>query len=209
MFDNDKDAEHLYIRQIVTRETPGEIIQAMKKDGVSKLLKADVLPRKIMPIKNMIVTREHLEKIGIVFHDDIDELFVQVTLPPGWHKVPNNGYWSYLVDEKGRNRASIGYKTAFYDRWAQIYLATRYDYRIVPAVSYNNPKYSVEKTPKVGVVLDGEKEIWRTPIYDPTVSTDIKWYMAAELMAKPCEEYLNTNFPLWTDPTAYWEDTNA
>jgi hypothetical protein len=42
-----------------------------------------------------------------------------VKLPEGWHiKATDHSMWSNLVDDKGRNRASIFYKAAFYDREA-------------------------------------------------------------------------------------------
>jgi len=48
---------------------------------------------------------------------DGDELFRYCRLPEGWKKVPTEHHlWTSIVDEKGRERGSIFYKAAFYDR---------------------------------------------------------------------------------------------
>jgi len=57
--------------------------------------------------------------MGIVFGEKVDDLFTSVTLPEGWHKeATEHAMWSKLIDDQGRERASIFYKAAFYDRSA-------------------------------------------------------------------------------------------
>lgn len=46
-------------------------------------------------------------------------LFRPVTLPPGWARQgSDHSMWSYIVDERGRQRVAVFYKAAFYDRSA-------------------------------------------------------------------------------------------
>lgn len=49
-----------------------------------------------------------------------DELFTAATLPEGWTKEgTGHSLWTDVVDERGVKRIAIGYKAAFYDRWAR------------------------------------------------------------------------------------------
>ena len=58
-------------------------------------------------------------KMGAPLKDD--PLFRRAELPAGWSIKPtDHNLWSDLCDETGKKRASIGYKAAFYDRWATI-----------------------------------------------------------------------------------------
>lgn len=48
-----------------------------------------------------------------------DPMFRDATLPAGWSKQgSDHDMWSYIVDEHGRQRVSVFYKAAFYDRSA-------------------------------------------------------------------------------------------
>lgn len=52
-----------------------------------------------------------------------DELFIYAELPPGWTRQGSgHSMWSYIVDERGLKRVAVGYKAAFYDRWAHMSL---------------------------------------------------------------------------------------
>ena len=63
--------------------------------------------------------RSILESWGFVFgepHSD-DPIFCDGKLPVGWDMKPSDhSMWSYIYDEEGRERVSIFYKAAFYDR---------------------------------------------------------------------------------------------
>ena len=55
------------------------------------------------------------------YRSNEDDLFVDVILPNGWSKVnTDHPLWSKLIDDKNRVRATIFYKSAFYDRDAFI-----------------------------------------------------------------------------------------
>lgn len=60
-----------------------------------------------------------LEEWGVVRMGEADDLFFAVSLPEGWSKQStNNSLYSNLVDGDGLIRASIFYKSSFYDRKA-------------------------------------------------------------------------------------------
>ena len=59
------------------------------------------------------------EALGFTFGDpdEGDPMFRPATFPEGWQRKDyDDAMWSYLVDEYGRDRVSIFYKAAFYDR---------------------------------------------------------------------------------------------
>lgn len=67
------------------------------------------------------------ERIGFVFGDIIDDLFVAVTPPEGWGLRPTDHYlWTDLVDGQDRKRGIQCYKAAAYDRDAFYHFNTRY-----------------------------------------------------------------------------------
>ena len=86
----------------------------------------DFVASETLPINIIGSTKEQFEQMGIVFGQPVDDLFYEVRLPEGWKKIPtDHSMWSKLVDEQGRERASIFYKAAFYDRSAFLSLATQ------------------------------------------------------------------------------------
>jgi len=98
--------------------TPGGI-EAQEARGQQEFAANSTLPRKGDSWNASC--REQLEEMGIVFGENVDALFVEVQLPEGWKKIPtDHSMWTDLVDEKGRKRAAIFYKAAFYDMSAHI-----------------------------------------------------------------------------------------
>ena len=64
-------------------------------------------------------SRKAFEKLGFVFGNQQDEIFIKVQFPKGWRKkVTDHSMWTDIVDETGKKRGSIFYKAAFYDRGA-------------------------------------------------------------------------------------------
>ncbi len=88
-------------------------IEEQESAGQAQLVNSTVLP---------IDTRGRdadFEALGFTFGERVDELFREATLPEGWtRKGSEHAMWSHLVDEQGRERVSIFYKAAFYDRCA-------------------------------------------------------------------------------------------
>lgn len=94
-------------------------IEAQEARGQYELAGSDVLPADCDSS-----SRALLEAAGVVFGEPVegDPIFVHVTLPAGWKKVPTgHSMWTDLVDADGKKRAGIFYKAAFYDRNAHLY----------------------------------------------------------------------------------------
>jgi hypothetical protein len=90
-------------------------IEAQEQRGQDELVRSEVLPAK--------GDWEELTKLGFVKGEPVngDPLFVHAKLPAGWKKKgSDHAMWSYVLDEKGEERASIFYKAACYDRDAFI-----------------------------------------------------------------------------------------
>lgn len=99
-------------------------IEASEARGQQELVHSNTLPSEMQK-----EDRDTLEAAGVVFGKVVggDSLFIQCTLPEGWTKKPaSHPMWSELLDEKGRKRASIFYKAAFYDRKARLDVETYY-----------------------------------------------------------------------------------
>ena len=91
---------------------PGSI-EASEARGQHELVASTQLPCRVIGDKSQ------LEAAGVVFGEPTpnDPLFCEAKLPAGWKKeATDHSMWSKLVDDKGRTRASIFYKAAFYDR---------------------------------------------------------------------------------------------
>jgi hypothetical protein len=151
-------------------------IERQEAKGQAELVQSEVLPTEIG-----IKDKKVLELAGVVFGKavDGDEIFTNVKLPAGWQKVPTgHSMWSELKDDKGRVRASIFYKAAFYDRHAFI----RCDCRI--RLKYaDDGKYDVVKD---DVII-------------------FKGCTGYEESRKQCEDWLRLNYPNWQDPAGYWD----
>lgn len=169
-------------------------IEAQEKRGQSKLTASSVLPVKI----NSGGDRSVLEAWGIVFHDDdADDLFVPVDLPEGWTvEATDHAMWSKLLDDQGRERASIFYKAAFYDRDAFINIGTRYRVRT------DYPEGYTGGDPITAVVEDAGKVIHRTEAFE-----DGKSYENSDRARLAAFAWVDEHYPDWRDPLAYWEAT--
>lgn len=109
------------LKNALVASTPGGI-ERQEAAGQRTLVASAMLPKEING-----ATREQLTALGFKFGADVDELFVQCELPPGWTKRgTDHSMHSDVLDEKGRKRAGIFYKAAFYDRRADMSVGRRY-----------------------------------------------------------------------------------
>lgn len=154
--------------------------------------------------------KEYLEQMGVVFGEDADDLFVSVQLPDGWSKGhAEDSRGSYLLDDKGNRRASIFYKAAFYDRYANISLTRRYSARTQPVGGYKGDHKSREWE---SIALDQGKEIWHSvrirpkPEYSEDTRFEwLAWQDAKKALGGLAVEWLDKNKPDWRSPLAYWD----
>ncbi len=146
-------------------------------------------------------SREKLERMGIKFGDDVDDIFVAAQLPDGWtKKATNHSMWSELLDEKGRRRADIFFKAAFYDRKAHISLCIRFSVSVYEPCSANgDPMDDCTATHRKGVVKDGDTVIHTVGI------CEFRDYQAADELERQGYLWLNEHYPEWRDQMAYWD----
>jgi hypothetical protein len=166
----------------LTASTPGGI-EAQEKAGQTTFVANSQLPKEC--------PRKELEAMGFKFGADVDNLFVSVTMPAGWKKqATEHSMWSELVDDKGRKRAGIFYKAAFYDRSAHMGLDRRYGISC-----YEKAGEGMDAV----TITDCGKEIHRLGTYKE------RDYPALDVLEKKAKDWLNEKFPKWQDATAYWD----
>ncbi len=138
-----------------------------------------------------------------MFGDDVDDLFINVVLPDGWQKKPtDHSMWSDLVDERGRKRANIFYKAAFYDRSAHLNLVYRYtvsgyescNEQGDPAENYN------DGTHYATCILDCGKLVKIIAIRQQQQS-----WGEGDAHSKIARDWLDKNYPDHKSPLAYWD----
>lgn len=166
--------------------TPGGI-EAQEAAGQAALVKSELLPKKIRGI-----TREQLTEMGFKFGKEVDELFVECQLPAGWKKQgTDHSMHSDLLDDKGRCRAGIFYKAAFYDRRADMSMTARFH-----IASYENG--SDENHQRV-VVKDGDTVVHELGEYKRHD------YDHQDKLEDAGKAWLTENFPQWKSPLAHWD----
>lgn len=180
----------------IAATTPGGI-EAQEAAGQATFVSNETLP------KGMLhgCSREQLEQMGIKFGADMDDIFVTAQLPEGWEKqATDHSMWSDLLDEKGRKRAAIFYKAAFYDRSAHISLCRRYGvhgYELCD--SEGRPMEYGKNSHLQTVVKDCD-----TTIHVVGIREDLD-YQTGETHGAEGRAWLNAHFPKWENPLAYWE----
>lgn len=109
-----------YLADQLVHGTEG-FIEGMEAQGQKELVQSDVLPMRI----GYDETDADYEALGIVFGETVedDPIFRHATLPEGWYREgSDHNMWSHIMDETGKERISIFYKAAFYDRNAHMYI---------------------------------------------------------------------------------------
>ena len=184
------------IDNLLVAATPGGI-ERQEAAGQCSFVASETLPKEMLHG----CTREKLEQMGIKFGEDVDDLFVAVQLPDGWKKrATGHSMWSELLDQKGRQRAKIFYKAAFYDRRASISLSYRYTVNSYEACDKDgNAAEDGKHTHIKVVVLDCDQPVHVVGIYE-----DRDYSLGSELV-KQAKAWLDQNHPDWRDPLAYWE----
>lgn len=172
-------------------------ILAQEAEGQQSFVNSETLPTD-MGCYSGYNTKAILEAAGVKFVCTVpdDPMFQVVELPEGWQKkATDHSMHSNLVDNKGRVRARIFYKAAFYDRSANLSLARRYE------VSFD---YDRSENEGVGVanVTDGGEVIFST---EPIPVNREKSWKTSEQANKLAVEWLDKNYPDWENPGAYWD----
>jgi hypothetical protein len=191
-----------FMAETLTRGT-GDAIIASESRGQQQLVNSTLLPTQGTE------DPARWETMGIALGAVLpgDPLFREAKLPPGWSKQPTeHSMWSDLVDDRGRVRAHIFYKAAFYDRRADIRLAGRFQIEMAPAVGDN------WDGPLCYRVLDGKHEIYRSGSFErPSDSADrsdwVEYGLEVDRARDSGGEWLAEHgYPDWQNPLAYWDD---
>ena len=166
----------------IAASTPGGI-EAQEKRG-----QMEQATKTTLPIDGTSgEKRAAWEKLGFIFHENEDRLFVNVLFPVGWKKQPtDHSMWSDLLDDKGRKRAAIFYKAAFYDRSAHIHFCHRFSVGC----------YSDDNTVTIKDCGTVAHVIGEHPKGD---------YKAMDELREKAAAWLNEKYPLWNDAQAYWD----
>lgn len=173
-------------------------IERQEKDG-----QREVCASEMLPVKSSTYgcnADDVLRGWGIELGEPTaaDPLFRPCKLPADWKIVPtDHDMWSRLVDDKGRVRAGIFYKAAFYDRKAHIALRTRF--------TISAYEWKREDVNRWAAVKDGENIIFVSALmpFDAEPATD--QYLALDLAEAECKAWLEANYPGWEDPRNHWE----
>lgn len=171
-----------------------QMIYDQEAVGQESFVGSETLPSKMLYPEN---AKKMLKKWGFVFHGEVegDPMFHYVTLPEGWKKErTDHSMWSKLLDQQGRERASIFYKAAFYDRSAHLSLTCRYGFH----TDYD--RRDAEGV-EVVIVTDCGERIHET---EPLANEDGQNWESYEKSKKVAVAWLDERYPRWRDPTAYW-----
>jgi hypothetical protein len=174
---------------------PSGAIERQEAQGQRELVASDTLPT---DMGHSDGARQILEAAGVKFLGPVegDSLFQYVALPDGWSKKPtDHSMWSHLVDAKGRVRASIFYKAAFYDRSAHLGLDSRY------SVSFDYDRRD-NSSEAVCNCMDGDTVIHSTEPVAMLAKND--WSAQDKANDAACA-WMNKHFPEWDSPAAYWD----
>jgi hypothetical protein len=140
--------------------------------------------------------RRRWEAVGFTFGEVIQErngtIFVEAAFPPGWTLKPTeHAMWNDVVDEKGRKRAAVFFKAAFYDYSAHTFgLETRYNVKGV---------YGRESNIEAYTVADWDGTALHTVPVPPGLG-----YSAQDEYRKPAQQWLDEHYPDNADPLKYW-----
>lgn len=189
-----EDAFDLLMRAFDTGAS-SDAIMSQEAAGQTSFVSSDTLPSEMQYDTRAVLEVAGVKFLGIV---EDDPLFQWVELPPGWKKVPtDHSMWSNLVDDKGRKRASIFYKAAFYDRSAHIGAKRRYNYRI----DYDKLDAGIAQA----VVTDGGNEIHRTSAVEFVNDDSRARYDSQDSAHGEAKAWLAEHYPDWENAAAYWD----
>jgi hypothetical protein len=175
------------IENFLTAITPGGI-EAQEKRGQQALVNSDILPKQC--------PKKELQKLGFKFLGDHDDIFLKVEMPKGWKKEKSDhDMWSYLIDDRGRRRAFIFYKAAFYDRSANMGLYTRFS---------SSQNYDLKDALQF-FVMDEDNIIYATATVKFIKAYDEAYILIERELDKEVMDWLSKNYPDYKNVLAYWD----
>lgn len=126
--ENDIQMMNLFLDVINGKDTNTSI------DNIERSGRDNIINKTQLPIYANSINKQHYniknnkelvlkkyKELGIEVINEENDLFYNVKLPKNIKlKSSESNYWTYLVDDKGTELASIFYKAVFYDRDAFI-----------------------------------------------------------------------------------------
>lgn len=150
-----------------------------------------------LPMKMSSRDRDILVVAGAEFGDRLEDEpeLVNVRLPPGWeHDSDSSPYFTFLLDEKGRQRAQLFSSHGY----ASIQLLTRYEILF--------DRESLDSTGRViARVVDGARPVFTTQPRAVEKPYNHEFYRAQTDVVNEAKAWLDANRPGWTKPSAYWD----
>jgi hypothetical protein len=144
--------------------------------------------------------------IGITLGKEVDLLFREAHLPPGWTITPSSDdhRTTILRDAKGHQRGYIWYKAAYYDRSAYFRIQTRY---------WVQRDYTEGGGGNFATVHDRvqARNIWqaeplKSPGPDGAPDAWEKYEEAQAAQNRAAVDWVSERYPDWENPAAYWEE---
>lgn len=173
-------------------------IETQELQGQKELLESSQLPIKVNSPRGINAEEQYdLMGIKVVEKTEEDELFLTVKLPSGWKiERTDHSLWTKLVDDKGRQRGTIFYKAAFYDRDSFINFSTRYNwqgnYERKHFVSYIVKDFATDQI------------IFETQAMSQDVSQP-DYFKKQDDLQEQCKDFLKENYPDHENINAYWD----
>lgn len=172
-------------------------IEEQEKQGQKELSESSQLPVKVNSPREININEQYaLMGINVVGKTEGDELFLEIKLPNLWKiERTDHSMWNKLLDNKGRERASIFYKAAFYDRDSFINFSTRYIWE---------GNYDREDSISFFVKDNATGEIiFETEIMSKDVN-QVNYFKKQDDLKDQCKEFLEVKFPEYENINAYW-----
>ncbi len=168
-------------------------ILAQEAEGQSSFVNSETLPTDMGRDTKAILEAAGFKFICVV---PDDPMFQVVEMPKGWQKkATDHSMYSNLVDDKGRVRAKIFYKAAFYDRRADMSLSCRFTF------TFDYARFDNEKLGIVNIT-DCGKVIHTT---EPIPANGEERFEVSDKARKLAVDWLDANHPDWKNPGAYWD----
>ncbi len=216
----------------IAASTPGGI-EAQEAKGQEQLVNSTNMPKRLQAYREFFGENDatvFYKKWGCKIGKDVDEIFIEVELPKGWTKEStDHSMWSVLRDEKGRQRAMIFYKAAFYDRSAELSPDVRFS-SYSESIELKEKCYDsyerIAKEERYGVIKDCGKVVYKTKsgIFKKEYSVSLEkrkksqdysagdhreWWNEYDNWKREFENEvkvkLNKRFPKHEDYFAYWD----
>ena len=179
----------------IAASTPGGI-ERQEAQGQRDMIEALRLPRHITTCG---VTWDKLvEQWGVSYKPSDDELFNDVTLPAGWQLVATeHSMWSELLDDRGRTRANVFYKAAFYDRRADMRLTLRY------VVQFFDQRAPDNNPPSCGYRIVDQHS---GAVVETIGTTFHDEWSEADKLRVAADKRIAELYPEHANPFAYWSE---